>query len=78
MKDYIDQMLKLSKNVPEDIQWEDAAHVLADLLRDGNNLTEIQRATLVGIGAMLVRAGYREFQAGNGVRMFLNKLGRTE
>jgi len=61
--DYLKTMENLSKNIPQDVTWEDALTNLVDMLSQSTNMTEDQLAILVGIGAMMFRQGEREFLA---------------
>lgn len=72
--DWLDLIEEKSKAIPEDVDWISAIQALAQELETATNLTEPQQALLVGIGAMMHRQGFREFQAGTQTAMLFNKL----
>lgn len=72
--DYLKQIRQSAKKLPQDINWEAATHELIDLLESGNNLTDQQKATLIGAAAMLYQAGLQEFQAGNTAYLAIRQM----
>ena len=70
-------VLAQSKRVPADVTVEDAAHALIELLDNAPDLTDQQRAVIVGAAAVLAREGFQKFQTGLGISRFLSAL-RTE
>lgn len=72
--DWIDLIEEKSKTIPEDVDWISAIQALTQELETAANLTAQQQALLVGIGAMMHRQGFREFQAGTRTSMLFSKL----
>lgn len=74
MPDYFQMIKQLSRNLPPEADWAVAALTLIDLLETGHNLTDEQRAVIVGIGAMAYRQGFEEMKAGIGAADVMKRL----
>lgn len=73
--DYLDLMADVSKTLPDEADWMVAVHTMDDILKETeSSITEEQRALLVGLGAMMYRQGFREFQSGIGANDVMRKL----
>lgn len=71
--DFLELMARQAATVPEGFTLNTAIQSLEDLLVAGG-LTEEQTATLVGIGAIIYREGFRQFQSGVRTDMLLSKF----
>lgn len=73
--DYLALMTEMSKKLPDEANWMVAVHTMDDILKETEaTITEEQRAVLVGLGAMMYRQGFREFQSGVGAQDVMRKL----
>lgn len=73
--DYLDLMGDMSKKLPEEADWMVAVHTMNDVLSEiTGSITEENLAILVGLGAMMYRQGFREFQSGIGAQDVMRKL----
>lgn len=73
--DPIDMMGGVSKQLPEQSDWIGAVHVLSDLFSSLEaQMTDVQKAYMIGIGALLYRQGFREMQAGIAASDVMKKM----